>query len=128
SELRGLASDSEAKLTCGLRGLSPARVRESGQRAEGGEVAQVALLVVAQRGLEDHRDVRESWLGEEAREGVEAEQALAEVGVAVLARAFRADRVVDVDAADRVEADGRLDLGEEVLEPLRVVERVAGGE
>ena len=82
------------------------------------------LLVVADRRLEDHRHAREARVGEQAGEGVEPELPRADVGVTVLPRAARPHRIVEVDALDRLEADGRLDLGDELLVAGRLVERV----
>ena len=61
------------------------------------------------------------------RNGSTPQAALADVGVAVLARPQGADRIVEVHAADEVEADLACELGQEVVPTGGAVERVAGG-
>ena len=66
-------------------------------------------------------------LGEQAPERFDAQAALAEVGVAVLVRPQRSDRIVEVDTADEVESEMSVELGQEVVPAGSAVDGVAGG-
>src|SRR5690242_16437883 len=97
----------------------------SEQPAQDRQIAPVAGHLVLGVGLDDHGDVAEARVGEEAGEGGEADLALADVGVAVAARGEGAERVVEMDAADGLPADALAELGQELLVARRLVDRVA---
>ncbi len=74
------------------------------------------LLVVAHRGLEDHRHRGRARVHQEALETGEGDSPCSDVGVPILARAELADRVVQVHSADKPKSQDPLDIGEEALD------------
>ena len=71
------------------------------QAAQDCEITGMSLFVVSERRLQNHRRPAQAGLGEKAAKRLEAEAALAEIGVPVLARTQRSGRIVQVDAGPR---------------------------
>src|ERR1044072_3682208 len=84
------------------------------------------MLVIVRR-LDDERHSLELGRAQQVREGVAADGALAEVGVAVAGRAAWGLGVVQVHASDALGAETRAGLGEYGVDTLRRVDGVAGG-
>ncbi|MGH3113607.1 MAG: hypothetical protein ACRDOP_09080, partial [Gaiellaceae bacterium] len=76
-------------------------------------------MVVGPRGLEDGGQPLEALVREKRSEAL-AHLAGADVGVAVAVRAERCRRVVDVQAAQAVEPDAAVDVGDGLLHDRRV--------
>lgn len=100
------------------------------QGAESAQVDHVEVFAVflALGGFEIHWEVAESPVAQEQAEGLEAEVTAADVGVAIDAAAEGFFRVVEVQGAELLEADGAVELAEGVAVVAGGVEAVSGGE
>src|ERR1043165_5684496 len=111
------------------RDFAPAgRCDPSQKRAELGQVPPVRLVLDFLWRLEQLRDAPEARVGDDGAEGLRADASLADVLVAVDARAERLLRVVEGERADFADADVRVDLVDDALPSAARADVVAGGE
>lgn len=97
------------------------------ERAQSGEVAAVRFFGGGVlRGLDHHRHVEPAGIAHEEAESVQADFALADVGVAVDGGAEIGDAIIDVPAEDAVGADRVFERGHHAVVVADDV--VAGGE
>lgn len=88
----------------------------------------MALTIFAERGLQNHGDLGQGWLGKQTMKRGEADLTFANIGVPVAVRTEWLLRIVEVEAAHRVEAEDIVNFNQEALETAPRMDGVTRGE